>query len=125
MAYDDPTRAIGKRIRFEGGRITAVRLAGETLARHWLQQQWVEGSTHESLRRWLLAPLSAPPGSGSTPSCTTRTLCNCMNVSEGAIHAGIAQGMDLAQLKTQLGCGSMCGSCVPEIKRLLTAVAIN
>ncbi|HEX8591707.1 MAG TPA: molybdopterin-dependent oxidoreductase [Pseudomonas sp.] len=125
MAYDDPKRSIGKRVRIDGGRITAVRLAGETVARHWLQSQWLEGSINEPLRRWLLAPLSAPPGSGATPSPGSKTLCNCMNVSESAITAGIAQGMDLGQLKTQLGCGTLCGSCVPEIKRLLTAVAIN
>ena len=124
MAYDDPKRSIGKRVRLENGRITAVRLAGETLARHWLQSQWLEGSLNDNLRRWLLAPLSTPPGAGSTPT-RGRILCNCMNVSEGAIVTGIAQGLDLGQLKTQLGCGSMCGSCVPEIKRLLTAVAIN
>ncbi len=125
MAYDDPKRSIGKRVRLENGRITAVRLAGETLARHWLQNQWLEGSLNENLRRWLLAPLSTPPGAGSTPTRGGKILCNCMNVSEGAIVTGIAQGLDLGQLKTQLGCGSMCGSCVPEIKRLLTAVAIN
>jgi assimilatory nitrate reductase catalytic subunit len=27
----------------------------------------------------------------------------------------------MEQLKQQLGCGSQCGSCVPEIKRLLAA----
>jgi assimilatory nitrate reductase catalytic subunit len=48
-----------------------------------------------------------------------------MNVSENAVCDAIAKGLDLSQLKTQLGCGTMCGSCVPEIKRLLTAVAIN
>ncbi len=37
LAYDDPRRSIGKRVRIENGRITAIRLAGETLARHWLQ----------------------------------------------------------------------------------------
>ena len=46
----------------ENGRITAIRLAGETLARHWLQNLWLEGRADEQLRRWLLAPLSAPPG---------------------------------------------------------------
>ena len=30
MAYDDPRKAIGKRVRIEHGRITALRLAGET-----------------------------------------------------------------------------------------------
>ncbi|MDP2073053.1 molybdopterin oxidoreductase family protein, partial [Hydrogenophaga sp.] len=40
MAYDDPRRSIGKRVRIEKGRITAIRLAGEPLARNWLQSLW-------------------------------------------------------------------------------------
>ena len=37
------------------------RAAGETLAQHWLQGLWLEGRADEQLRRWLLAPMSAPP----------------------------------------------------------------
>lgn len=118
MAYDDPRRSIGKRVKIEKGRITALRLAGETLARHWLQSLWQEGRADEQLRRWLLAPLSAPPG-GTTAS--TKTLCNCKNVSESAVCAGIGRGLDLDGLKLELGCGTQCGSCVPEIKRLLAS----
>ena len=118
MAYDDPRRSIGKRVKIEKGRITAIRLAGETLARHWLQSLWLEGRTDDTLRRWLLAPLSAPPGGGST---SNKTLCNCKNVSENAVCAGIARGLDLNGLKQELGCGTQCGSCVPEIKRLLAS----
>lgn len=121
MTYDDPQRMIGKRIRIEHGRITAIRLAGETAARHWLQDLWQEGRLDGSLRRWLLAPLSTPPGNNARTSSRSKTLCNCKNVSEVAVIKGIECGMDLDQLKGQLGCGTMCGSCVPEIKRLLTA----
>lgn len=121
LAYDDPRRAIGKRVRIEQGRITAIRLAGETLAQHWLQELWLEGHADEQLRRWLLAPMSSPPGASGLGGERERTLCNCKNVSYRAVCAGIAQGLNLDQLKQQLGCGSQCGSCVPEIKRLLAA----
>jgi bacterioferritin-associated ferredoxin len=50
-----------------------------------------------------------------------KTLCNCKNVSQSAVCAGIARGLDLQGLKQELGCGTQCGSCVPEIKRLLAA----
>lgn len=120
MTYDDPRRSIGKRVKIEKGRITAIRLAGETLARHWLQSLWLEGRTDEQLRRWLLAPLSAPPGAGTS---SNKILCNCKNVSENAICAGISRGLDLAGLKQELGCGTQCGSCVPEIKRLLASTS--
>ncbi|NBF01211.1 molybdopterin-dependent oxidoreductase [Pseudomonas sp. Fl5BN2] len=121
LAYDDPRRAIGKRVRIEQGRITAIRLAGETLAQHWLQELWLEGRADEQLRRWLLAPMSTPPEASGLGGARERTLCNCKNVSYRTVCAGIAAGLDLDQLKQQLGCGSQCGSCVPEIKRLLAA----
>lgn len=119
LAYDDPRRAVGKRVRIEDGRIVALRLAGETAARQWLRGFWESGSADAELRRWLLAPLSAPPG-GATIN-TDRTLCNCMNVSQSKVRAGIERGLDLAGLKQELGCGTSCGSCVPEIKRLLAS----
>ncbi|WP_137885585.1 nitrate reductase [Pseudomonas sp. 2FE] len=124
LAYDDPRRAVGKRVRIEQGRITAIRLAGETAARDWLKGLWLSGETDADLRRWLLAPISTPPGSAGASTLGNKTLCNCMNVSEAAVCAGIARGLDLQELKQTLGCGTQCGSCVPEIKRLLAAQAL-
>ena len=126
LAYDDPRRGISKRIRLEQGRINAIRLGGETLAKNWLQSLWLDGQQiDDNLRNWLLAPISSAPGSGASKATGSKTLCNCMNVSENTVCDAIGKGLDLGQLKAQLGCGTMCGSCVPEIKRLLTAVAIN
>ena len=117
LAYDDPKKAIGKRVRLDDGRITAIRLAGETLAQHWLHTLWADGRSDPTLRRWLLAPLSAPPGNAQGGN--DKTVCNCKNVGRNAICAGIQRGLDLPGLKRELGCGTQCGSCVPEIKRLL------
>ncbi|MBV2133062.1 molybdopterin-dependent oxidoreductase [Pseudomonas sp. MAP12] len=117
LAYDDPRRTVGKRVRIEDGRIVAIRLAGETAARDWLKALWSEGSADAELRRWLLAPLSTPPGNAG--GCKSKTVCSCMNVSDAAIRAGIERGLDLDGLKQELRCGTSCGSCVPEIKRLL------
>ncbi|MDF2075141.1 molybdopterin-dependent oxidoreductase [Pseudomonas mendocina] len=118
LAYDDPRRAVGKRVRIEDGRIVSIRLAGETAASEWLRSLWLDGQADADLRRWLLAPVSAPPGNAAA-NTRGKTLCNCLNVSEGAVHAGIARGLDLDGLKQELKCGTSCGSCVPEIKRLL------
>jgi len=117
MSYDDPRRGVGKRVRIEEGRIVALSLSGETAARHWLKALWSDGKADTALRRWMLAPLSNPPGDSDFQS--VKTLCNCMNVSQDAICAGIERGLDLNGLKQELGCGTSCGSCVPEIKRLL------
>ncbi|MCC6077359.1 molybdopterin-dependent oxidoreductase [Pseudomonas sp. GCM10022188] len=117
LAYDDPRRTVGKRVRIEDDRITAIRLAGETAARDWLKALWEEGKADVELRRWLLAPLSTPPG--NVGACKSKTICSCMNVGETAIRAGIERGLDLDGLKQELKCGTSCGSCVPEIKRML------
>ena len=126
MAYDDARRGVGKRLRFADGRIVAVRLAGEIAARDWLKGLWEQGSSDADLRRWLLAPLPTPPGGGLKAS---KVLCNCMNVSQDKVCAGIERGLDLDGLKRELKCGTSCGSCVPEIKRLLAtrvaAVAVQ
>lgn len=119
LAYDDPRKAVGKRVRIEDGRITALRLAGETLARDWLKSLWQEQRADAALRRWVLAPLGTPPGDSAVTTRREKTLCNCLNVSNTAICAGIGRGLDLAGLQQELGCGSQCGSCIPEIKQLL------
>ncbi|HKT99882.1 MAG TPA: molybdopterin-dependent oxidoreductase [Paraburkholderia sp.] len=51
-----------------------------------------------------------------------RVVCNCKLVTEKQIVEAIASGADLAVLKSVLGCGSVCGSCVPEIRRIYERV---
>ncbi|MNY20974.1 Nitrate reductase [compost metagenome] len=123
LAYDDPRRAVGKRVRIEDGRIVSIRLAGETAARDWLKSLWSEGRADADLRRWLLAPLSTPPGAAAGKT-VGKTLCNCLNVSEDAVCSAIARGLNLDGLKQELKCGTSCGSCVAEIKRLLATQPI-
>ena len=53
-----------------------------------------------------------------------RTVCSCKQVGETQINAAIARGADVAELKATLGCGTVCGSCVPELKRLCDAAAL-
>lgn len=53
-----------------------------------------------------------------------RVVCNCMQVGESRIRATIAAGATLPELKTKLGCGTVCGSCVPELKRMCEATAV-
>mgnify|MGYP000048759456 CR=1 FL=1 len=87
------------------------------------QGQPKDAQADAELRRWLLAPRSTPPGAAIEQQ-PQKTLCNCLNVSEQSICAGIARGLDLDGLKNELKCGTSCGSCVPEIKRLLATQAL-
>ncbi len=66
-------------------------------------------------------PVAPADGQGAV-AARARTVCACMGVSDAAIAAGIREGLDLDGLKSRLGCGTGCGSCVPEIRGMLLAV---
>ena len=42
-------------------------------------------------------------------------LCNCMQIRQSKVVAAIQAGANVADLRQQLGCGSVCGSCVPQL----------
>jgi assimilatory nitrate reductase catalytic subunit len=116
LVYRDARRNISKRVMVEAGRVTAVRLTGETAARDWLKEIMAERAPADAVRRWVLAPLSAPPVAAG--QLRGRIVCSCWNVAEKDILAEVRQGADLAALQARLKCGTNCGSCVPELKRL-------
>ncbi len=120
LNYSDAKRGVSKRIlveSFEGkSMVTGVRLVGETLAADWLKDVMTSGQFSDELRRWALAPLSAPP---SGQRGRGKIICNCLDVSQNEIIDNIGLGADLITLQNKLKCGTECGSCVPELKRLV------
>jgi assimilatory nitrate reductase catalytic subunit len=115
LRFDDARRDIHKRALIENGELVAVRLAGETAAGGWLRDMMTARAPLEPVRRWLLAPLGTPPAGGSARG---RVVCNCFDVSEAEIVADYRAGLDLAALQEKRQCGTSCGSCLPELKRL-------
>ncbi len=118
LSYEDSRRGISKRALIEDDRLVGLRLAGETVAGAWLRDVMVDRQSTAELRRWLLAPLAAPPAAAKGRG---RILCNCLDVAENDITAAIAGGAGFDELQDRLKCGTSCGSCVPEIKRLIAA----
>lgn len=116
LNYDDAKRGISKRILVEHGQVTGVRLIGETMAADWLKQVMQQGQFTDELRRWALAPLSTPPNGQTSRG---KIVCNCLDVSENEIIETCEAGADLLTLQAKLQCGTNCGSCVPELKRLV------
>jgi assimilatory nitrate reductase catalytic subunit len=116
LHYNDAKRGISKRIMVEGDQVIGVRLVGEILATEWLKQVMTQGQFSYDLRRWALAPVSAPPIGHHTRG---RIICNCLDVSENEIMENIEIGADLITLQTKLKCGTECGSCMPELKKLV------
>ena len=53
-----------------------------------------------------------------------KQVCSCFDVSEGQINTALltctgTPNAKLLQLQERLNCGTNCGSCVPELKRLV------
>ena len=111
-AFDDPARGVLRRAGLDGARRPdAFLLAGDVRAQAGMLA-WADGGQSPA----GLARLLMGRGGMATRS---RTVCACMGVSDTAIEAGIAAGLDLAGLQAGLRCGTGCGSCLPEIRGML------
>jgi assimilatory nitrate reductase catalytic subunit len=114
VSYEDPARGIAKRIWIDAeGRIAAVRLAGDTGAAAWLKDQMQNGAVVPP----TLALVPRPAGSAAAVP-RGKIVCNCFDVSEADIRVAVARGPDLQALQRSLKCGTNCGSCVPELRRM-------
>lgn len=110
-AYDDPHRGIVRRIALAGTSPAAFLLAGDTRVVDTLEA-WADGGPPPASLAQLLM--------GRTrPVARDRTICVCHGVTDRAIQAGIAAGLDLDGLRRTLRCGTGCGSCGPEVARMV------
>ena len=63
--------------------------------------------------------------SQATPD-TGRIVCACFSVGENTLKRAIANGMDSVEtLGINLQAGTNCGSCIPELKKLLEATELE
>ncbi|MCE9641981.1 MAG: (2Fe-2S)-binding protein, partial [Betaproteobacteria bacterium] len=118
MRYVDARRRVEKAARIEDGIVQSVCLAGETAAQDWLKNMMMQGASADAMRSWILAPVAAPPRGSFNRGAI---VCNCFDVSAVEINTALAAGADLAQLQGRLKCGTECGSCLPELKRMLNS----
>jgi assimilatory nitrate reductase catalytic subunit len=115
MRFADPRRGVFKAARVQDGIVSAVSLCGETAAQEWIRNMMVDGASAEAVRPWILAPISSPPRGSMSRG---RIVCNCLDVAESEIQRVIALGADFESLQVKLKCGTQCGSCVPEVRRM-------
>jgi assimilatory nitrate reductase catalytic subunit len=115
LAFDDPRRGINKRALIENDRLAGALLCNETRAANWLLELIVGGGSARALRQWLFAPLAAPPAAGAVRG---KIVCACLDVAESEILADFSSGLDLDELQAKRRCGTSCGSCLPELRRL-------
>jgi assimilatory nitrate reductase catalytic subunit len=122
LRYDDRRRGNARHIRLAEGRLEAVSLAGDIAAENWLREYLDGGQPVAALGRLLLSPSATAPQGFKARG---RVVCNCHNVAESEIiDALAAQASDtpqeaLCSLQQRLKCGTSCGSCVPELKKVI------
>jgi assimilatory nitrate reductase catalytic subunit len=121
--YDDKHRGHARHIVVEDGRLAAVSLAGDTSAEHWLKEYLEAGQPVAALGRLLLVPSTKAPQGFKARGLI---VCNCFNIAETEIDEALANRAShssneetLALLQGRLKCGTNCGSCVPELKKII------
>ncbi|MDA8447811.1 nitrate reductase [Paracidovorax valerianellae] len=130
LRYADRRKGQRRALRLErqGGdtRLAGMVLAGDTRAEGWLKTLLQEELPAQGYGRLLLVPGAQAPSGAQAVQSRGKPVCTCLNVTDAAITAQLQQchGTDadrLAQLQGALRCGTQCGSCVPELKRMVRA----
>jgi assimilatory nitrate reductase catalytic subunit len=118
LRYDDTKRGNARRMLVKDGRLSAVALAGDTSAEHWLRDYLENEQPVAKLGRLLLMPSNQAPQGFKARG---RIVCTCFNVAESEIMAALPAGptCSLDDLQRKLKCGTNCGSCVPELKKMV------
>jgi len=124
LAFSDARRGIAKRALIEDDRLVGALLCKETRAADWLLDLATgggkSGGSTQALRKWIFAPLAAPPDAGPARG---RIVCNCHDVAESELRGDYAAGLNLDAVMEKRKCGTSCGSCLPEIKRMAAETA--
>jgi assimilatory nitrate reductase catalytic subunit len=120
LEYRDARRAMTKRVAWRETLIDGVLVAGseaDVAGSASLLARVREASPWTRARHAVFVADSGPAAPRDL------TVCQCRQVKASSIAAAIATGADVARLKAMLGCGTVCGSCVPELQRMCAATA--
>jgi assimilatory nitrate reductase catalytic subunit len=125
MRYADKKKGQHRTIKLTGNRehaeLEAFLLAGDTRSEAWVKTLLQDSLPAQSYGRMLLVPGSKAPIAVQSRG---KAVCTCFNVTDVSITEQLAKsfGSDerrLIELQTRLKCGTNCGSCVPELKRMI------
>jgi len=102
-------------------RLDGFMLAGDISAETWVRPLLQDELPAQAYGRLLLIPGAKAPVAVASRG---KQVCSCLDVSERQIDTAL-QHIDgspeacLLALQTELKCGTNCGSCIPEIKRMV------
>jgi assimilatory nitrate reductase catalytic subunit len=96
--------------------------AGDAAGGEHLLTPLAEQTVWTGSRLAALNPQAAQNGAAGVKGASRdKVLCNCKGVKVSQVQALRQQGKDMAAIQAELGCGTVCGSCVPELKGLCAA----
>jgi len=125
LRYADPRRGQWRSMNLQrhgnDAALQGFMLAGDTRAETWVAPLLQDQLPAKAFGRLLLVPGAKAP---ATLVARGKQVCNCFDVSQDQIdgvlaEAGGAPEKQLARLQERLQCGTNCGSCLPELKRIV------
>jgi assimilatory nitrate reductase catalytic subunit len=129
VRYADVKRGQRRAMRLqrvgEDTRLDGFLLAGDTSAQGWISSLLQDEQAAQAYGRALLLPVRKPPLAVVSKG---RVVCTCFNVRDIAIEDNLRTCIGspqerLAKLQGALQCGTNCGSCVPELQRMVRSTA--
>ncbi len=129
MRYADVRRGQRRAARLQrrtldaSATLESFLLAGDTSAQAWISTLLQDEQPAQAYARALMAPGARPP---TAVQSRGKTVCTCFNVTDLAITDHLAQcvgaaNQRLESLQSALKCGTNCGSCVPQLQRMVKA----
>ena len=120
LRVDDARRSQSKRLLIQDDRLKYLLLAGDISSEPWLADLLQTQASVAKLGRQILMPGSKPP-SGVTPA--GKVICTCFGVNEKQINyhlSTVPASVDerIKSVQNRLQCGTNCGSCLPELRRI-------
>ncbi len=124
LRYDDGGRGLSRVALIAEDRLVgALFLAPVAAAPKWsvLSEAWTADAIDKSMRRVILSGKRLDGAADEGPN-----VCACFGVPRGRIEAAIAAGATSAgTIGAKLKAGTNCGSCIPELKRLVAEAAAS
>jgi assimilatory nitrate reductase catalytic subunit len=122
VTYEDAATGARRDAWLQDGRLVAVlyvTLTGRLPPRDWLAELFAEPALSQEARSALL--FGRPPGA---PVDKGPLVCACLKVGAKVVQAAIAAGAASPDaVGAATGAGTNCGSCRPEIARMIAATA--
>ncbi len=126
LRYEDKKRGqrrAARLVRLPNGtaQLQGFVLAGDVSAEAWIKTLLQDALDAQTYGRLLLSPGAKAPLAIQSKG---NQVCSCFNVSESEITGCLktcngSEAEQLIGLQAQLKCGTNCGSCVPQLKKII------